>query len=68
MEIIFELEDSDLECVFEPDFRVQQNTSDQTQVSWRLSNDKSQRNVDILFSEFSDEGPIYTITPDGDNV
>ena len=68
MEIIFELEDSDLECVFEPDFRVQQNTSDQTKVSWRLSNDKSQRNVDILFSEFSDEGPIYTITPDGDNV
>ena len=55
MEIKFELEDSDLDCVFEPEFRVQSNTSDETKISWRLSNDKSQRNVAVLFPEFSTE-------------
>ena len=68
MEIKFELEDSDIECVFAPDFRVQSNTSSETQVSWRLSNDKSQIDVAVLFSEFSTEGPIYTFTPDVDDV
>ena len=68
MEIIFELEDSDLDCVFTPDFRVQQNTSDDTQISWRLSNGKSQGNVAILFPEFSDESTLYTITPDEPDV
>ena len=67
MEIVFELGNSDIECVFTPDFRVP-NTSDATQVSWTLSNGKSQGNVAVLFPEFSDEGPIYTITPDGDDV
>ena len=67
MEIKFELEDSDIECVFTPDFRMP-NTSDETKISWRLSDNKSQGNVAILFSEFSDEGPIYTITPDGPDV
>ena len=56
MEITFELEDSDTEYIFTPDFRVQQNTSDQTKVSWRLSNGKSPGNVGILFSEFSELG------------
>ena len=68
MEIIFELEDSDLEYSFEPDFRVQSNFSDETKVSWRLSNDKSPGNVAVLFPEFSTKGPIYTITPNGDDV
>ena len=68
MEIKFELEDSDIECVFAPDFRVQSNTSSETQVSWRLSNDKSQRNVAVLFPELSDEGTVYPITPDGSDV
>ena len=68
MEIKFELENSDIDCVFEPDFRVQQNTSDETQVSWRLSDNTSQGNVAVLFSEFSTEGTIYTFTPDVDDV
>ena len=68
MEIKLELEDSDLDCVFTPDFRVQSNTSDETKISWRLSNDKSQRNVAVLFPELSDEGTIYPITPDGSDV
>ena len=67
MEIKFELEDSDLDCVFTPDFGMP-NTSDATQISWRLSNDKPQRNVAVLFSEFSDQSSIYTITPDVDDV
>ena len=68
MQIIYELEDSDLEYSFEPDFRVQSNSSDETKVSWRLSNDKSPGNVAVLFPEFSTKGSIYTITPDGDDV
>ena len=68
MEIKFELEDSDIECVFAPDFRVQSNTSSETQVSWRLSNDKSQIDVAFLFPELSDESTIYPIGPDGDDV
>tara|TARA_R110000824_G_scaffold358191_1_gene545722 strand:+ start:194 stop:397 length:204 start_codon:yes stop_codon:yes gene_type:complete len=67
MEIKLELEDSDLDCVFTPDFRMP-NSSDETQVSWRLSNDRSQVNVAVLFPEFSDEGSIYTIASDGDDV
>ena len=61
MEIKFELEASDLDCVFTPDFRVQSNTSDETQVSWRLPNGGSQISLAFLFPELSDEGPIYTI-------
>jgi len=63
MEVKFELEDSDLDCVFTPDFRMP-NSTDETKISWRLSDDKSPRNVAVLFSEFSDESPIYTFTPD----
>ena len=61
MEIQFETEDG-LICDFTPDFRVQQNTSDQTQVSWRLSDGRSPGNVGVLLYEFSDEGTIYTTT------
>ena len=68
MEIKFELENSDIDCVFTPDFRVQANTTDETKISWRLSNDKSQRNVAVLFPELSDEGTVNPITPDGSDV
>ena len=68
MEIKFELENSDIDCVFTPDFRMQSNTTDETKISWRLSNDKSQRNVAVLFPELSDEGTVYPITPDGSDV
>ena len=68
MEIKLELEDSDLDCVFTPDFRVQSNTSDETQISWRLPNGKSQIDVAVLFPELSDESTRYPIGPDGDDV
>ena len=67
MEIKFELEDSDIECVFTPDFRMPY-TSGENQVSWRLSNDRSQVNVAVLFPEFSTESTIYPITPGWDDV
>ena len=60
MEIKFELEDSDIECVFTPDFRMPY-TSGENQVSWRLPNGGSQISLAFLFPELSDEGPIYTI-------
>ena len=60
MEITFELENSDIVVDFEPDFRVQTNTTDQTAVSWRLSGRGSTLNVGILCPELSDESPIDT--------
>jgi hypothetical protein len=68
MEIKLELENSDIDCFFEPDFRVQSNTSDETQVSWRLSNDKSQGNVAFLFPELSTESTLCAIGPGWDDV
>jgi hypothetical protein len=67
MEIKFELEDSDIECVFTPDFRMP-NTSGENQVSWRLSNDRSQVNVAVLFPELSTESTIYTIASGWNDV
>ena len=55
MEITFELEDSDIECVFTPDFRMSKNTADHSSVSWRLSGRGTPINVGILCPEFSDE-------------
>tara|TARA_Y100001951_G_scaffold96737_1_gene95729 strand:+ start:430 stop:636 length:207 start_codon:yes stop_codon:yes gene_type:complete len=59
MEIKFELEDSDLDCVFEPDFRVQQNTSDIKSVQWRLSSRTTPINVEFLCDELQDEITLY---------
>ena len=67
IEIELELE-SGLVVDFVPDFRMQTNISDQTNLSWGLSNSKSQGNVVILFPEFPDESTIYTIGPDGTDV
>tara|TARA_R110002020_G_scaffold10276_4_gene39586 strand:- start:2667 stop:2870 length:204 start_codon:yes stop_codon:yes gene_type:complete len=67
MQIELEL-DNGFICEFTPDFRVQTNTTDQTNLSWRLPNGKSEGNVAVLFPEFSDESTIYTITPDGEDV
>ena len=63
MEITFELENSDIVVDFEPDFRVQTNTTDQTAVSWRLSNRRTARDVVVLCEEFSDEVSINPTTP-----
>ena len=67
IEIELELE-SGLVVDFVPDFRMQTNTSDETQVSWGLPNSKSQGNVVLLFPEFSDQSTVYPITPDGTDV
>ena len=61
MEIKFELEDSDLDCVFTPDFRVQANTSDIKSVQWRLPSTGTPINVGILCEELPTE--ISTDTP-----
>ena len=59
MEIKFELEDSDLDCVFTPDFRMQQNTSDIKSVQWSLPGTGTPINVEFLCDELPTE-----ITPD----
>ena len=68
MEIKFELENSDIECVFTPDFRVQKNTSDQTQVSWRLSSSRDAWDMGILCREFPEEKPVHPPVPGGSDV
>ena len=50
MEIEIEL-DNGFICDFEPDFRVQTNTTDQAKVSWRLSGRNVTVNVGILCPE-----------------
>ena len=69
MEIKFELEeDSDTEYIFTPDFRVSANHTDETQISWRLSNGNASINVGILCPEFQDESTIYPPVPSGTDV
>ena len=67
-EIIFELEDSDIECVFTPDFRLSSNYTDETQISWRLSNRNASINVGVLCPEFQDESTIYPPVSGGTDV
>ena len=59
MEIELEL-DNGFICDFDPDFRVQANTADQTNVSWRLSDRKPSGNVVVLCEEFPDESTTDT--------
>jgi len=59
LEIELTLE-SGLVVDFVPDFRVQTNTSDQTQVSWRLPSSRDALNVGVLCDEFPDEGSTDT--------
>ena len=58
MEIELEL-DNGFICDFEPDFRVQTNTTDQAKVSWRLPGRGTPINVGILCDELQDKGSIY---------
>jgi hypothetical protein len=67
MEIELTLESGSV-CYFTPDFRVQTNTSDQTKVSWRLSNRKFTPNMGVLPPELSDEITIYPTPPGGSDV
>ena len=63
MEIKFELENSDIECDFVPDFRVSANYTDQTKVSWRLPGTGTPINVGVLCDELQDESTIYSSVP-----
>ena len=62
-EIIFELEDSDIECVFTPDFRLSANYTDETKISWRLSGGRDACDVGFLCPELQDEITIYPSVP-----
>ncbi len=57
--IKFKLEASDIECEFTPEFGLSTNYTDETKVSWRLSDRNASVNVGILPPELSDES-----TPD----
>ena len=59
MEIIFELEDSDLVIEFTPDFRMPGNYSDTTKVQWKLQYDANKKHLDDVQLEFSSESPIF---------
>ena len=54
MEIIVELEDSDLVIEFEPDF-MQQNFADHSEVQWQLSNGPNTRRLADVFTLISEE-------------
>ena len=61
--IKFELEGSDIECDFTPDFGLSTNYTDEAQVSWRLPGKGTPINVGVLCDELQDEITIYpTIT------
>ena len=57
--IKFELEDSDIEFDFTPDFGLSTNYTDEAKVSWRLPGRGTPINVGVLCDELQDEGPIY---------
>ena len=57
--IKFELEGSDIECDFTPDFGLSTNYTDEAKVSWRLPGTGTPINVGVLCDELQDEGSIY---------
>ena len=68
MRIKFELENSDIECDFTPDFRVSANYTDETKISWRLPIRGTPINVGVLPPEFSDEISTDTSVPGRSDV
>ena len=68
MEITFELEDSDTEYIFTPDFRVSTNYADKDKVSWRLSDNRSEIDVGVLFPGVPVKNPIHPPGSDRDNL
>jgi len=64
MEIIFELEDSNIECVFEPDFAYSLNRCDFEKITWILQDGTHSRTVASLFNSTSEYGnPTTHILP-----
>ena len=68
MEIKFVLEDSNIECDFLPDFVVSANHTDETAVSWRLSDNRSEIDVGVLFPGIQVENSIHPPRSDRDNM
>jgi len=68
MEIKFELENSDTEYIFTPDFVVSANHADETQISWRLSNDLTAVNVGVLFPGVPVKNSIHQPGSDRDDL
>jgi hypothetical protein len=68
MEIKFELENSDTEYIFTPDFVVSANHADETAVSWRLSNDLTAVDVGVLFPGIQAKNSIRTPGSDRDDM
>mgnify|MGYP003153579298 CR=1 FL=1 len=74
MEIIFELEDSDLEIDFTPDFdwmykkHPGKNRADYSKVQWELSDPGSKGTLAVVQYEFSDEKPINVSSPKTNDV
>ena len=68
MEFKFELEDSDTEYIFTPDFRVSANYADKDKVSWRLSDNRSEIDVGVLFPGVQVEDSIHASRSDRDNL
>ena len=68
MRIKFELENSDIECDFTPDFVVSANYADETQVSWRLSDQRTAIDVGVLFPGVPVENSIHPSRPDRDDL
>jgi len=68
MEIKFELENSDTEYIFTPDFIVSANHTDETKISWRLSDNRAEIDVGVLFPSVQVEDPIHAPRSDRDNL
>ena len=68
MEIKFELENCDDEYIFTPDFIVSANYTDETKVSWRLSDNRAEIDVGVLFPGLQVEDSIHPPGSDRDNL
>ena len=68
MEIKFELENCDDEYIFTPDFIVSANHTDETKISWRLSDKRSEIDVGVLFPSVSKGVPIPSSRPDREDL
>ena len=64
MEILFELEDSELVIEFTPDFKLP-NYAKHSKVQWELSNRPDKSNLDDLFIELPEE---QSISPPGNRL
>ena len=68
MEIHFELEDSDIDVEFKPDFRMPGNYSDTTKVQWELSDSPDKDSLDGVLIQFPSEEPLYESSVSVENL